>query len=339
MESHRPPLALTMGDPAGLGPELTIKAWQALRHKTQHPFFTISSLDLLRQTSREVPLAVIVHPSDAQTIFPDALPVLDLKLNLSDVTIGRPNPSCAPAILKSIEKSVAYAQNGSAAAIVTNPIHKSALQDQGFAFPGHTEYLAHLCGKPGADLTSVMMLAIPGLRVVPLTIHVAHNKVTDCLSTELIVRKAKIVAAALTRDFGLKAPKIGVAALNPHAGESGKFGDEEGTIIAPAIEALQQDGLHVEGPFPADTLFAEHMRRRFDTILCMYHDQALIPLKALNFHQGVNVTLGLPIVRTSPDHGTGFDIAGKMTASAESLIAAITLASEIADSRKADAEP
>ena len=333
MTDAKAPLALTMGDPAGLGPQLTLAAWKRLRRDPGRTFFAIASIGLLRKISPDCPLAPIQHPFEAASAFSDALPVLDIPLDVDRVIPGHPHASYARSVIESIETAVTLARSKTASGIVTNPIHKSSLQDQGFAFPGHTEYLAHLCDPVDQRHRSVMMLVIPGLRVVPLTIHMAHKNVAGALSTKLIISRAKIVASALEGDFGLKSPKLAVAALNPHGGESGKFGDEEQTIIAPAVAALKNEGLSVEGPFPADTLFAEHMRSRFDGLLCMYHDQALIPLKALNFHQGVNVTLGLPIIRTSPDHGTGFDIAGQNTANPASLIEAINLASQLAEKR------
>jgi len=327
------PLALTMGDPAGLGPELTLAAWQHFRQANGPVFCSISNADLLRRTAPDIPIKVIKDVRDAKDFFSAALPVVDIGLKIEEVAPGQPNRSSADAVIQSIDTAVNLARSGTVAGVVTNPIHKASLQESGFAFPGHTEYLAHLCGENGTQPTSVMMLVIPGLRVVPLTIHLALSQIPAALSIDLIVKRAQIVADALARDFNLKVPKLGIAALNPHGGEDGKFGEEEQTLIAPAVAQLRADGMAIDGPFPADTLFAEHVRQRFDAILCMYHDQALIPIKALNFYQGVNVTLGLSIVRTSPDHGTGFDIAGKNSADPQSLCEAITLAQQLAENR------
>jgi len=327
------PLALTMGDPAGLGPELTLAAWKHFRHGNGPVFCSVTNANLLRRVSPDSPIEIIQNVADAARLFSTALPVLDVDLDIDRIVPGQPNSSNAAAVIQSIDTAVALAQSQAVSGVVTNPIHKSSLQDSGFAFPGHTEYLAHLCGNKDHSPMSVMMLVIPGLRVIPLTIHLPLNDVSASLSTELIVSRAKTVAGSLVRDFNIQSPKLGVAALNPHGGEEGKFGDEEETIIAPAIAHLQSEGIDIEGPYPADTLFAEHVRNRLDGILCMYHDQALIPLKALNFHQGVNVTLGLPIVRTSPDHGTGFDIAGQGIANPQSLIEAIDLAWRLAENR------
>lgn len=327
------PLALTMGDPAGLGPELTLAAWRHFQHSKDRVFFSLASAELLHRIAPDCPIETIHHPSDAKDVFSEALPVLNIDLDIDQVIPGQPNEASAAAVIHSIDMATTFAQSKTASGVVTNPIHKASLQDHGFAFPGHTEYFAHLCSTDGNPAESVMMLAIPGLRVVPLTIHLPLNTVSSALSAELISRRAKIVAASLVRDFHLRSPTLGVAALNPHGGEAGKFGHEEATIIAPAIAQLQSEGLDIKGPYPADTLFAEHIRSKFDAILCMYHDQALIPLKALDFHRGVNITLGLSIVRTSPDHGTGFDIAGKNMANPDSLIAAITLAQQLAENR------
>jgi 4-hydroxythreonine-4-phosphate dehydrogenase len=242
---------------------------------------------------------------------------------------GRTDPANAPAILAAIEESVRAAEDGRAAAIVTAPIHKASLLKAGFQFPGHTEYLAHLTGAPRA----VMMLAGAGLRVVPLTIHIPYTAVPAQITKDAIVETGRIVLDALDRDFGIASPRLAVAGLNPHAGEDGQIGREEETMIAPAVAELRTRGDTILGPLPPDTMFHEEARARYDAALCMYHDQALIPLKTLAFWDGVNVTLGLPIVRTSPDHGTALDIAGKSKADARSMIAAITLAAEIADAR------
>jgi 4-hydroxythreonine-4-phosphate dehydrogenase len=235
-------------------------------------------------------------------------------------------------VLESIDRAVALAREGRAAVVATNPIHKANLYSAGFAFPGHTEYLAHLAGGVGRV---VMMLASPELRVVPVTIHVPLRRVPEILTCELVEETALIVEQALRRDFGIDRPRLAVAGLNPHAGEDGALGEEDGRVIAPAVARLRERGLDARGPLPADTMFHAEARRGYDAALCMYHDQALIPLKALAFDRGVNVTLGLPFVRTSPDHGTALDIAGQGIARPESLIAAIAMAAELSGRRAA----
>jgi 4-hydroxythreonine-4-phosphate dehydrogenase len=243
---------------------------------------------------------------------------------------GQPARENAAAVVDSIKQAVGLVQAGKAAAVVTNPIHKQTLYDGGFRFPGHTEYLADLAG---GGITPVMMLACPGLRVVPVTVHLPLARVPAALTTAAIVHAGKITAAALRDDFAIARPRLAVAGLNPHAGEGGALGSEEIDIIAPAIDALRAAGIDVASPAPADTLFHPQARAGFDAALCMYHDQALIPLKTIDFDHGVNITLGLPFVRTSPDHGTAFDIAGTGRASPASLLAAITTASAMATAR------
>jgi 4-hydroxythreonine-4-phosphate dehydrogenase len=276
------------------------------------------------------PSAVIARPADAAAAWPRAVPVLPVPL-VRPVRLGSADPANAPSVIGAIERAVAVVQAGEAAAVVTLPIRKETLYDAGFRHPGHTEFLAELAG--GA--TPVMMLACPGLRVVPVTIHLALKAALARLSTEGIVTAGRIAAEGLRRDFGIGEPRLAVAGLNPHAGEGGALGREEIEIIAPAVAALRAEGIAAFGPAPADTLFHERARRRYDAALCMYHDQALIPLKTVDFDRGVNVTLGLPFVRTSPDHGTALDIAGKGVASAESLLAALKLAAEMASRRAA----
>ena len=266
------------------------------------------------------------------SVFADALPVVPVALHAAPVP-GQPDPANARAVILSIERAVALVRAGQAAAVVTNPIHKASLYAAGFAHPGHTEFIAELTGASGRP---VMMLACPALRVVPVTVHVALRKAIASLSTEAIIAAARTTARALKDDFGIAEPRLAVAGLNPHAGEQGAMGDEEATIIAPAITALRGDGIAVSGPWPPDTMFTETARARYDAAICMYHDQALIPLKTLDMRNGVNVTLGLPIVRTSPDHGTGFDIAGKGVADPSSLIAALRLAAELVGRRRRD---
>jgi 4-hydroxythreonine-4-phosphate dehydrogenase len=314
-----------MGDPAGIGPELTAAAWRALRG--HGPAFLVLTDPALMAS--HAPIQLIGHPNDAA--FADAIPVLPTPL-ATPATPGHPNTANAAAIIASIEGAVRLAQAGQTRAVVTNPISKAVLQDAGFAHPGHTEFLAALTGVPGAE---VMMLASPELRVVPVTIHVSLRRALDTLATETIVTVARITAAALRRDFGIAAPRLAMAGLNPHAGEQGHMGDEETTLIQPAIDILRAEGLHVTGPHPPDTMFTAAARRHYDAAICQYHDQALIPLKTLDMWGGVNVTLGLPIVRTSPDHGTAFDIAGRGLADPASLVAAIRMADQIARNRAA----
>ena len=324
-----PPIALTMGEPAGIGGEISLKAWPRLRD-TQTVFFAIDSADRLSAQSRDhglaVPVVEIDAPEDAATAFRDGLPVWRQEL-ATKPEAGRPDPANVPSVIASIERAVGLALDGRAAAVVTNPIHKSTMYAGGFEHPGHTEYLGTRAGK---DARPQMMLAVPGLRVVPVTVHLPLADVPGALTTEAIVESGLIAAHALERDFGIAAPRLAVAALNPHAGEADALGSEERNIIEPAIEMLRGHGIAASGPAPADTLFHQRARRAYDAALCMYHDQALIPLKTIDFDHGVNVTLGLPFVRTSPDHGTALAIAGRNQASAASLIAALRLAGEMA---------
>ncbi|HEV7263862.1 MAG TPA: 4-hydroxythreonine-4-phosphate dehydrogenase PdxA [Falsiroseomonas sp.] len=319
-----PPLALTMGEPAGIGPEITLAAWRAVR-AAGPAFFLIGDPALLPGA----PIARIAAPEEAEAAFPDALPVLPLVLP-APATPGRLDPRNAPAVIASIEQAVAFAKAGRAGAVVTNPIQKSVLTAAGFPHPGHTEFLGELAGT---GLPPVMMLACPGLRVVPVTIHLSVKRAVAELTTEAIVTQGRIVAAALRRDFGIAAPLLVVAGLNPHAGEDGTMGREDIEIVAPAVAALRAAGIAVRGPLPADTLFTPRARAAYDCALCMYHDQALIPVKTLDMDGGVNVTLGLSIVRTSPDHGTALDIAGKGLADPGSLIAALRMAAGMARHR------
>jgi len=274
----------------------------------------------------------IVSPDQALSTFSEALPILRTPLQ-APASPGHPDVANAPAVIASIETATRLALAGEAAAVVTNPVSKATLYGAGFAHPGHTEFLAALTGTP----LPVMMLLNRELRVVPVTIHVSLRRALDTLTTSRIIETARVTAAAMRRDFGIASPRLAMAGLNPHAGEDGALGDEEATIIQPAIDALRPDGIDVSGPWPPDTMFTPTARARYDVAICMYHDQALIPLKTLDMTHGVNVTLGLPIIRTSPDHGTAFDIAGKGVADPSSLIAALDLASELATRREAAA--
>jgi 4-hydroxythreonine-4-phosphate dehydrogenase len=318
-----------MGDPAGIAPEITAAAWSALRHSG--PAFVVLADPTLFHG--RVPVQVVTAPQAAG--FADALPIVPIAL-AHPATPGVPNGANAQAIIASIETAVRLAQSGEVTGVVTNPISKAVLMDAGFAHPGHTEFLAALTGVTGEQ---VMMLAAPGLRVVPVTIHVSLRRALDMLSTAAIVHTARITHRALIRDFGIAQPRLAIAGLNPHAGEAGHMGDEERTLIEPAISALRTEGINATGPYAPDTMFTATARTTYDVAICHYHDQALIPLKTLDMWGGVNITLGLPIVRTSPDHGTAFGIAGQGVANPESLIAALRLAETMARYRAAGGAP
>ena len=328
------PLAVTMGEPAGIGGEITLKAWLG-RGDGIPPFYLIDDLDriaaLARRLGWPVPVRPISAPEDALTVFADALPVAPIGIT-SQALPAHPDPADAPAILGAIEIGVRHVLSGRAAALVTNPIHKDSLYRAGFPYPGHTEYLAALAGVTEAP---VMMLVCQALRVVPVTVHLALRQAIQRLCTAAIVHAGRVAEAALRRDFGVAAPILAIAGLNPHAGEAGGLGREEIEIIEPAIARLRAAGIDARGPLAADTMFHAEARRSYDAALCMYHDQALIPIKTIDFDGGVNVTLGLPFVRTSPDHGTAFAIAGRGIARAESLIAALRLAADMAARRAA----
>lgn len=320
-----PPVALTSGDPNGVGLELTGQAWKNMPDK---PFFVIADINHVKQATN-VPVIAINQPSDTQAAFTDALPVIHLPF-ATERQAGVSDPKNAKCIIRSIEMAVNFVENGQASSLCTNPINKKILKDGAdFPYPGHTEFLAHL---GGVDI-SVMMLMAPELRAIPTTIHIPLEHVPTALTAELLERTIMITHHALIRDFALTNPTIAVAGLNPHAGEAGTMGTEELEFIVPLIRKLTQKGLSLIGPLPADTMFHEEARKKYDAAICMYHDQALIPLKTLNFFEGVNTTLGLPFIRTSPDHGTAFDIAGKGIADPRSLIAAIKQASEMATNR------
>ena len=326
------PLALTLGDPAGVGPEITAKAWLALRD--QGPVFVaVGDGDLL--AAQGVPISRVETLAEGARSFRDSLPVLDLPLTAL-VEPGRPSSAHAPMIIRWIETATDLALSGEASGVVTAPIAKAPLYEAGFRFPGHTEFLADLTAHApmAGERGPVMMLASGDLRTVLVTIHEPYAKAPSLLTTGRIVHTALVTAEALRRDFGVERPRLAVAGLNPHAGESGQIGREEIDIIAPAVAALRERGIDAFGPRPADTLFHPEARQTYDAAVCMYHDQALIPVKMLDFWGGVNVTLGLPIVRVSPDHGTGFDVAGKGVARADSLIAALRTAAAIAERRQ-----
>ena len=329
------PLAVSLGDPAGIAPEVIAESWVRRREMALAPFFVVGGAAVLRAAAAtrgiDLPVASISAASEAASVFGSALPVLGDEDCAP--TFGEPTIEGAALALHSLTKATALALSGEAGGVVTGPIAKSKLAAVGFTQPGQTEFLADACGLPHE--AAVMMLAGPSLRTVPLTVHEALAAVPGLVTRDLIESKARIVARALARDFGLPSARIALAGLNPHAGEDGRMGTEDRDVIIPAIAALQAEGLAVTGPHPADALFAAHAREGYDVALCMYHDQALIPIKTLDFDQGVNVTLGLPIVRTSPDHGTAFAIAGKHLASAGAMIAAIRMAGECAARRAA----
>ncbi|MCC5995208.1 MAG: 4-hydroxythreonine-4-phosphate dehydrogenase PdxA [Oceanicaulis sp.] len=324
---NRAPLALTLGDPDGIGPEIALKAWRALRD--EGPVFALAADPLHAMAAAqalELPRPEAVASwGEVAAVFPDALPVIPL-----------PAAQGAKAALASIEAGVEAVLAGEAGALVTNPVSKARLYQAGFAFPGHTEYLAHLTARaPAPGLRGpVMMLAGGGLRCALATIHQPLREAIASLTPGLIAHTARVTAEALARDFAIARPRLAVAGLNPHAGEGGALGREEIDILAPALKQLRADGIDIAGPLAPDTMFHAEARAGYDAAVCLYHDQGLIPVKTLDFHGGVNVTLGLPIIRTSPDHGTAFDIAGKGVARADSLIAALRLAGEMAVCRR-----
>ncbi|MEM1050585.1 MAG: 4-hydroxythreonine-4-phosphate dehydrogenase PdxA [Pseudomonadota bacterium] len=326
------PLAISLGDPAGIGPEIIIKAYQQLKDAGQ-PFFVVGGFDILRECAGAhglgVKIIAIADASEAIDAFADGLPVLAG----ADAAYmpGTPSDEGAALALHSLAEAVRSVLLGAASGVVTAPVSKSQLGKVGFDYPGQTEFLASVCGLAPED--AVMMLAAPTLRTIPLTVHVALAEVPNLISAELIEHKAAIIDRSLRRDFGIASPRLAIAGLNPHSGEDGQFGDEEAQTIKPAIDALNTKAIAAFGPIPGDALFTPLLRPSYDAALCMYHDQALIPIKALEFDQGVNVTLGLPIIRTSPDHGTAFDIAGTGTANANAMIAAIRLAGEMVQAR------
>ncbi|MEO1207059.1 MAG: 4-hydroxythreonine-4-phosphate dehydrogenase PdxA [Pseudomonadota bacterium] len=336
-----------MGDPAGIGPEITVRAWHHFKTATSNAsttpgtaFVAFSDPAVLEQCAsalkRPVPIKVISALDEARATFQHALPVFPLSL-LKPVKPGQPEAMNAPAVIHAIETAVAATLKGHIDAVVTNPIAKSVLYDIGFAHPGHTEFLASLAAhaRPEMPAHPVMMLASDELRVVPLTIHIPLKEVPAAITVDAICATARVLNRALQIDFGMQSPRIAVAGLNPHAGESGTIGTEDEETVRPAIEKLIAEGLDISGPLSADTMFHKAARQTFDAALCMYHDQALIPIKTLAFDQGVNVTLGLPFIRTSPDHGTAFDIAGTGRASADSLIAALNMADDIVRRKRA----
>jgi 4-hydroxythreonine-4-phosphate dehydrogenase len=332
------PLALTLGEPAGIGPDLTLAIWRRRTELGVPPFYIIAEPGFLRRRASQLRLDVpisAVTPASVATTFDSALPVVPLEVAIS-AEPGHPDRSSAPAAVASIQRAVADVMAGAAAAIVTNPVAKNVLYNWGFAEPGHTEFLAKLVQEAtGKSLRPVMMLWSPELAVVPVTIHLPLREIFSQLSSALVVETGRIVAHDLATRFGLAHPRLAIAGLNPHAGEAGTLGEEDRTIVAPAVAQLVAEGIDARGPLPADSLFHEQARKTYDVALCMYHDQALIPIKTLAFDHAVNVTLGLPFVRTSPDHGTAFDIAGTGRADPASLVAALRLAARLTAGAKA----
>jgi 4-hydroxythreonine-4-phosphate dehydrogenase len=327
-------LALTIGEPAGIGPDLTLSIWRRRAELSLPPFYVLGDASFLRRRAEKLVLDVAVaeiQPAQAAATFAAALPVVSLGRPIT-AEPGRPDASSAPAAIEAIRRAVADVLGGVAAAVVTNPIAKNVLYQSGFQEPGHTEYLAKLVEeKTGTVLHPVMLLWSPELAVVPVTIHLPLKDVPGKLTTDLLVRTGRIVAHDFRLRFGIARPRLALAGLNPHAGEEGAMGTEDAEIVRPAVQQLQGEGIDARGPLPADTMFHPAARAQYDVALCTYHDQALIPIKTLAFDSAVNVTLGLPFVRTSPDHGTAFDIAGTGRADPSSLIAALKLAARLSE--------
>lgn len=327
------PLALTQGDPAGIGPDIAISAWLKRKDLGLHPFVYIGDPEALAARARLLGEEIQIRETDAQDAwkhFDQALPILPVAIG-SVIAPGRPHIVAAQSIISSIENAVSLTMQGITAAVVTNPIAKSVLYEAGFKFPGHTEFLADLAQRAtGKDCRPVMMLAGPKLRAIPVTIHIPLADVPRRLTADAIIETCSIAYHDLRYRFNIASPRIAVAGLNPHAGEDGAMGTEDRDVIAPAIEQVRARGINAFGPLPADTMFHDDARSRYDVAVCMYHDQALIPAKALGFDDSVNVTLGLPFIRTSPDHGTAFSLAGTGIARDTSLIAALRLASRLA---------
>ena len=319
------PLAISMGEPAGIGPDLILQMFARRAELRLPPFVVFGHLQFLRARAERLGLALAFADAAEEDWHDDRLPVVSIPGDVPDRP-GETVASSAPVVIAAIEMSVQAITSGRCRALITAPIHKGALYGAGFRFPGHTEFLAALCAGSGPQLHPVMMLAHENYRAVPLTVHVPLAAVPAMISADLIIRTARIIAGDLRERFGIRQPRIAVAGLNPHAGEGGTIGTEDQDTIAPSVRALQSEGIDALGPFPADTLFYPKHWRQYDAVLAMYHDQALIPIKTVAFEDAVNVTLGLPIVRTSPDHGTAFDLAGTGRASASSFVAAIRLA-------------
>ncbi len=331
MPTNKLPLAISTGDPAGIGPEIIGKAWQARLKEKLHPFFAVGDIASFA-VHWDGPVVAITNPDEAAKAFGKALPVLHMH-DCASIIPGKPDLDGAHCAFHALELAVGFARTGTADAIVTGPVSKAQLYAVGFSYPGQTEFVAERCGVSRNH--AVMMLAGPDLRVVPMTIHVPLREVSERIDARLVRQRMRATAKGLMRDFGIKNPRLAVAGLNPHAGESGALGREEVEIFSPAIAAIRAEGIEISGPHSADTMFHAEARSHYDAALCGYHDQALVPLKTLYFNEAVNLTLGLPIIRTSPDHGTAFDIAGKNIADAGSMIAAIRMAHQCAGHRRA----
>jgi len=327
------PLAVALGDPSGIGPEVTAKAWAARNTHGLGTFFAVGDARSVEAVWHG-PVERITDPAKAAEVFPDALPVIQVE-DAGEITPGVPNAEGARCALASLEMALGLARSVTASGLVTCPISKVCFYEIGFTHPGQTEFVAERCGISPAN--AVMLLAGPSLKVVPMTTHIPMASVSETLSIELLICKARATARGLTRNFGIANPRLAFAGYNPHGGESGQIGREEIDIIMPAIEQLISEGIDATGPFAPDAMFHARARETYDVAMCIYHDQALIPLKTLHFDDGVNMTLGLPIVRTSPDHGTAFDIAGKDVAEPGAMIAAIRMAASAAQFRLLDA--
>ena len=329
------PLALTIGEPAGIGPDIAIEAWRRRSDLGVPPFYLLGDRGFIGERAKQLGVEISlakVDPQDAADAFTDALPIVSIG-HVPTAAPGRPDESSAKVAIAAIRQAVDDTKAGRAAAVVTNPIAKSVLYRAGFNHPGHTEFLAELAASNGKTPLPVMMLWSPILAVVPVTIHVSLRDAIAQLSSELIVKTARILVADMIARFGIARPRLAIAGLNPHAGEDGSLGSEDQTIVAPAVATLRSEGIDARGPLSADTMFHAAARKKYDCAVCMYHDQALIPIKTLAFDDGVNVTLGLPFIRTSPDHGTAFNIAGTGQANPSSLIAALKLAARMAAAR------
>lgn len=322
------PLALTLGEPAGIGPDIAALAWRNFRDRADIAYFVIGDRSILQERAGSVPIIPISSPDETATAFARGVPVLHMPLGHTAVA-GSPSSKCAASVISYIDRAVELMLAGEARAMVTAPIQKETLYQAGFTHEGHTDYLAHRAAAHGHEAEPVMMLCAADLRTIPVTVHIPLKDVPLRLTGDLILRQARVAVRDLKKWFGIARPRLGVTELNPHAGENGTMGTEEKTIIAPAIATLRTEGISVEGPLPGDTAFHAEARSAFDVILCMYHDQALIPAKTLDFHGGVNCTLGLPFIRTSPDHGTALTLAGTGKANPQSLMAAIELAAKL----------
>lgn len=325
------PLVVSMGDPAGIGPEIVAKAWEARAGHGLPPFVAIGDPRAIARVWNG-PVRPVTGLGEVAAAFDRALPIIGVHA-VGEIVPGKPDADGARCALYSLELAVGLVREGAAHALVTAPVSKAQLYAVGFDYPGQTEFVAERCGIAGAN--AVMMLAGPSLKVVPITTHVPLADVPALLTVDLLLAKGRATARGLARNFGVATPRLAFAGLNPHAGEGGSIGREEIDVMEPAIAQLRTEGINASGPFAADTLFHARARARYDAVLCPYHDQALIPLKTLHFDEGVNITLGLPIVRTSPDHGTAFDLAGRNEANPGAMIAAIAMAGEAADRRAA----